>query len=352
MSLRFYCPVPYAIHPAHRRLDARSIDWLVHFQLYEDDLQRQRLCCCMPGLLAALSTPEAQEEPLQVVSDFLMWLYAFDDEYCEEGPFARQPAELAAVLRWLLRVAEAPESGARRGDRYAAALLDLRLRLAAHATPGQLARWLDALRAYFADQVWCAELRVRHQIPNLEDYVMLRLFSGSMGVTTVLPEIAGGYELSPHEIGSPAVRALREMTCAVVGWDNDIISHRKERERVGDGQNLLDVLMSANGYDLTAALTEAIAMRDRTMCRFLELRDDVRRGAGAGLDRYLADLSWWVRANIEWGLQCHRYVDTVLDIDYAQTATATGPLPMAAVRWWWDATLTPLPTGPTAEPDS
>lgn len=335
----FYCPVPYAIHPAHRRLDARSIDWLTHFQLYEDDGQRQRLSGSLPGLLAALSTPEAREEPLQVVSDFLMWLYAFDDEYCEEGSLARRPAELAAALRWLLRVAEAPDGGVPHGDRYAAALLDLRLRLAGHATSSQLGRWLDALRAYFSDQVWCAELRVRHDVPDLENYVLLRLFNGSMGVTTVLPEVAGGYELSPCEIESPAVRALREMTCALVGWDNDIISYRKERERVHDGQNLLDVLMAERGYDLAAALTDAVAMRDRTMCRFLELRDTVRARASAALVRYLADLSWWVRANIEWGMRCRRYVEPEADraITYAEAATATGPLPMAALRWWWQA---------------
>ncbi|MDN3020975.1 terpene synthase [Streptomyces sp. S.PB5] len=352
----FYCPIPFAVHPGHEQLTQASIGWLERYELFGSERQYLRLTRSMPGLLAALAHPRGTDEGLRLASDFLMWLYAFDDEYCEEGPLARRPGDLVATLRRLLRAVEVPESDAFDRDRYAAALRDIAVRLAGCASPAQTSRWADALRAYFLDQVWCAQLRVRGVVPSLPDYLLMRLANGSMGVTTALCDVVDGLELSPGEFGSPRVRALREMTCALVGWDNDIISYEKERRRVGDGQNLLDVLARDHRCARPQALATALALRDCVMRRFVGLLEEVKGGAGPQLRAYVDGLASWIRANLEWGQICERYLDVegtaaelavpVRDLPrsgligvYTATPSPSAPerLHIPAVSWWWDA---------------
>lgn len=336
----FYCPIPFAVHPAHERFTSASVDWLDRFQLYTDPRQRARLVLSRPGWLAALAGPRGLEETLQLSSDFLMWLYAFDDEYCEEGTLAGQPGALVAALRRMLRVAE---SATRSGDvdNYCTALLDLRLRLDRVASRAQVARWLDMMRAYLFDQVWCAHLRAAGEVPPLNDYLTLRLYNGSMGANIALVDVVGGYEVSAHELQDPRVRALGEICCALVGWDNDIMSYNKERSRVGDGQNLLEVLRLARSCTLSEAVTAALTLRDSAMCRFVRLRDEVMPWASPQLRAYLAGLGSWIRANHEWGQRSPRYVEQGdvggAEIHWAATPVDDGGTPpgIPAINHWW-----------------
>jgi len=68
------------------------------------------------------------------------------------------------------------------------------------------------------------------------------------------------------------LQALMDMTCIRMGWDNDLISHHKESARVGDGQNVLDVIIRQYRCTADQALSRAVAIRDRMMCRYLRLR--------------------------------------------------------------------------------
>ncbi|WP_399096137.1 hypothetical protein ACGH2B_28720 [Streptomyces sp. BBFR2] len=94
------------------------------------------------------------------------------------------------------------------------------------------------------------------------------------------------------------------------------------------------------------ALHEAVALRDSVLERFLTLRAEVTRHAGAGLRRYLDDLGHGIRGNIEWGLRTPRYHvphpaptgAAPLDPHHWSQTPLTGahdPRRLPTIAWWW-----------------
>ncbi|MDX2812028.1 terpene synthase [Streptomyces sp. PA03-5A] len=340
----FYCPIAPAAHPLADDLDRATIEWVRRFGLYEDESQRLRLEHVGAGRLAALTSPYGTEEGAQISADSLMWLFAFDDAHCDEGRLGRRPGELSRVLTRLLRILEAPETPLSPNGTYfcfEAAFRDLRLRVGRVATAAQIGRWTDAMRMYFLCQVWEAANRVDGAAPGLDDYALLRIHNGAMKVSVMLLDVADGYEVPPAELERPDVRALTEATCLLVGWDNDILSYRKEHLRDGDDQNLLDVLAHAAGKPVPGMVSEAMFLRDQIMVLFTALSAQVHRTASSELQRYVTSLGHWIRANLEWGTTCERYLNPE-DPAYLPTTWAPAPMPgsdapvdLPAISWWW-----------------
>lgn len=340
----FYCPVAPAKHPEADLLNRRTIQWVRDHGLYVDDTQRRRLEHVEAGLLAALTSPDGILDRTQISADSLMWLFAFDDAHCDEGSLGRDPLELSRVLIRLLRILEAPEAPLPPSSPYRnfeLALRDLHRRLASCATPVQLGRWIDAMRMYFLCQVREAADRTEKSVPDLADYTLLRIHNGAMRVSVMLLDIADGYELPAADMDRADVRALTEATCLLVGWDNDILSFRKEHTRTGDAVGLLDVLANARGEDVTVVLGEAMLLRDQVMVLFERLSRQVAADASTGLRRYVASLGHWIRANLEWGMTCERYREPgespSLGHQWAETPAplSDAPVPVPTIAWWW-----------------
>jgi len=343
--MRFYCPVAPAAHPMAEVFDRATIEWVHRFGLYEQESQRVRLERVGVGKLAALTSPHGDQETLQISSDALMWLFAFDDAHCDEGRLGRQPGELTRVLTKLLRIIEAPEVPVSRAGAYVGfetAFRDLRVRLGRVATPVQVGRWADAMRMYFLCQVWEAANRVDGTTPGLDDYALLRIHNGAMKVSVMLLDVADRYEVAPADLDRADVRALTEATCLLVGWDNDILSYRKEQLRGGDNHNLLEVLARAAGKPVPGIMCEAMLLRDHLMVLFDRLSNQVRSAASPDLRRYVTSLGHWIRANLEWGMTCERYLDPEGPSDLPTERWAAAPMPgsdtevdLPAISWWW-----------------
>lgn len=188
------------------------------------------------------------------------------------------------------------------------------------------------MRMYFLCQVWEAANRVDGATPDLDDYALLRIHNGAMKVSVMLLDIADGYEVPPADLDRPDVRALTEATCLLVGWDNDILSYRKEHVRDGGTQNLLDVLAHAAGKPVPGMVSEAMFLRDQIMVLFERLSEQVRGAASTELRRYVTSLGHWIRANLEWGTTCERYLNPEDPADLP-TTWAAAPMPGSGARW-------------------
>ncbi|WP_228984226.1 selina-4(15),7(11)-diene synthase [Streptomyces sp. DH12] len=336
-----YAPIPSAIHPSHAAIDKQTAAWADQFDLGSPQWRR-RLATQDIGGFASRILPEGQEEVVAVLSDFVVWLFAVDDGYCEEGDLADKPYELAAVLHRLLRVAQNPATPMLADDPLAEGLRDLTLRVSRWGTALQVGRWVDTLREYFFAVVWEAEQRAANRVPTLNDYTLMRLYDGATSVVQPFLEMGHGYELQPHERDSPTLRAAAEMTSFITTWDNDIYSHHKESRGAGYYLNSVRVLM--NEYDLSpqAALTQAVAQRDRVMCLFLSLRAKLEDEGSPQMRQYLRSLSAFIRATQDWSITSLRYTtpDDPADLPSAFTDRpsddSTEPLDIASISWWWD----------------
>lgn len=350
----FYCPIPSALSPDVELADRRSTQWLDKFRLYRDHVQRDYLAQGKTGYFAAFSIPAGTEKGLQITSDFLLWLYTFDDTYCDEIPGGAAPDELIVTVSKLARVIEAPNARVLDENPWAESLRDLRTRLAEFATAVQVERWVVELTRYFLGLPWEATNRRKGTEPHLDDYVLMWSYVAAMLPSVMLTDVAGGYEVPAQEMSDPKVRALTEMACALVSWDNDIISYNKEvyrSSRYGFSaiQNLISVLAYHDGRTPEEAMAEAVVMRDRVMCLFLALQRQVLLHAGDALSRYITGLGQWVRGYLDFSFVSDRYGDPVNPDDTAVVRIGMPgvwadepvdgrlvPLPIPAISWWWE----------------
>lgn len=336
-----YSPFPAAIHPRHTAIEHRTTAWANSFRIGPEQLRRS-LTQQQIGTFAARILPEGREEVVQILADFVIWLFGVDDGHCEDGDLGTRPGDLASVLSRLLRIAQNPEVPIMPKDPLAEGLRDLRSRIDRHATPAQATRWVDAPREYFLAVVWEAAHRHRKAIPSLSDYVLMRLYDGATTVVMPLLEMAHGYELTPDERDDKRVRAAAETAYFLLCWDNDILSFHKESRTGRYYLNALPVLQREYNLSLGKALTTAIAQRDRVLGLYLRLRDHLLHSASPQLRQYLTSLNHYIRAFQDWGISSSRYTcpddPAQLPTRFRETPTddSADPLPIPAISWWWD----------------
>jgi Terpene synthase family 2, C-terminal metal binding len=338
-----WCPFPEFINQQWQEINAKSVAWMHSFGLARNEQQFQRLAATESGALAGRTTDaDIASSSLQAYADMLIWLFAVDDTYCDEGIYRSRPDQMSLFAAQLIRVAQT--GGAPRAEQVpaVAALRDLRLRLEDLATPVQISRWVSALSQYLWYQAWEASYRVCGRLPTVDDYLVARITNGAVPPCVMSLDIACGFAVPAAEMEHPVIRALTEMCCAVVSYDNDIISYWKEMLRCGDHLNLIDVIAAEEGCTVYQALPMGVAIRDRVFQRYLTVRDHLCREFGPLTRRYVGLLDRWIRGNLDWSMQTARYVNpdkpaNLPRLVAAQQATSEPePLPYPGVRWWWE----------------
>ena len=344
------CPLEPAIHPAWKDWERNTVAWMERFHLDGEQRETGRLHCITAGELAGRTALGAVESSgPQFASDSLMWLFAFDDAYCDEGRYSHSPSNMAILVAEMIRIVETGRTTS--PSPCANALADLRRRLDDIAAPVQIARWVHAMRGYLGYQVWEAAYRHTGAMPTIDEYAVARIRNGSMEVCAMALDISEGYEVPAADIDTAQVRALTEIACCLVGLDNDLASYHKEHQRSTDRLNLVDVIAHERGQSPRDALPEVVAYRDTVLDLYLRLVDQVTPQVRPPTRRYIAGLSAWIRGNLDWSTHTGRYRNgDQATIQVADIPPVPAPdfTPPAGVAWWWQRLhATPSAAEPT-----
>jgi hypothetical protein len=332
----FFCPIPAAVHPAVREIEAAAVEWLDRVRLHRTERERARLLGTNSAEFYARFAPCGVASSILTAVLWVYWGFALDDAQCDSGPCSADPP---AFLRLTGQVQRAVEVTVPPVEPYAAAPRDIAARMRAQATDTVFRRFVEAHRQWLYCVAWQGGNRATGRMPTVEEYLTMRLGSAGGLPTIELLEVANGIEVPSREMDSPAVRALTEMTHLIASLDNDLHSFRKELAENETAQNIISVLHHHDGLGLAAALDAAVSIRDRTMLRFLELRDRVRATASEELRTYLDGLGHGIRGNIDWAAGVPRYLPggpLRIEISDEPYDTNSDPLPYPAVSWWWD----------------
>ncbi|GHE72962.1 hypothetical protein GCM10018785_46430 [Streptomyces longispororuber] len=338
-----WCPFPAELNPRWAEFDKRSVDWMNEYALYPSKEQQFRLTTMRVGELASRYAPVGRIEAVQFLSDFVIWLFAFDDAHCDESALGDQPDELARMTYELGWVLDTPQADIANGNLYATALRELRCRLSEIATPLQVERWVSSVKAYFFSVVAEASCKAQKRSPSLQEYVLLRQRTGSTETLTMLTDVIAGCELPSADRDNLDVRALAEMAIALNLWHNDILGYHKEKKRnsIDDGLNLVDVLARDQSCSAAEAQAKAIALCDRVLSLYLRLEEQVSQRAGAELQCFLAGMRRMIRGDLDFSLGCNRYLNpddpAILPTTFADTPSddSSVPAPIPAIQWWW-----------------
>jgi hypothetical protein len=301
------CPFGNAISPHADDVDRHVVDWARRFNLLGDEAELARLTRTRVGRLAARTTPHASLAALELLADWQMWLFLFDDRFSDESATGADLARLSQLMTAFMLVLDNPDEPAYRGGPFSTALGDVVDRLTTMASAPQASRFITAVRGYFLAQFWEAAHRAEDQPAGLAEYAAMRRHSGAVPTCLALIDVAGGFELPGSDFWRPEVRALSDIAVNVTCWANDILSFPKEAERSVNVHSLPAVLAEERQVEVTEAMTAAVAMHNSEVQRYLRAESRVRPGAGPALTCYLDGLRSWMAGNYYWSLETGRY---------------------------------------------
>jgi 5-epi-alpha-selinene synthase len=301
------CPFPAAVNPHAAQAQQATIVWARRLHLLQRDAAYRRLNRLQYGLLMARAYPAADLEALQIVTDWSTWLFLLDDQ-CDEAGIGQNPEQLADLHALLLDVLHGvpPRQHA---EPLVYGLWDLYLRLQAHTTESWLERFRSSVAQYFIANVWEATNRLQNRIPDAKTYCAMRPFTSAVYPCLLLIELTEHLRLPSEVHDHPDVQRLAQMTNNVISWANDIVSLDKERQQ-GDVHNLAIILSHEQQLPLQVAVDRVGALHDAEIRAFIALAAQLptfEPAVDVGLQRYVAGMRFWMRANLDWSLATMRY---------------------------------------------
>jgi len=301
-------PFEAAVSPYAEEVDERTFQWGSTYGIFDSlggDAERYR--GTRVGWLVGRTSPRSSPVGLQLLADWQTWLFAFDDGFCDESATGERPELLIQAMTRYLGVIEEPGQHRLGGDPFGVALAELGDRIRKSATPVQVARFVHAVTGYFLAQCWEASNRSLHRPPEVAEYVHMRRHGGAVPTCLSLIDVAGGFRLAAAEFSDPRVMSLSDQATNIACWANDILSYPKERSRSRAVHSLPVVLSRQLGIGEQESLERVAAMHDREVESYVTHEGSVREHASAQLHRYLDDLRFWMRGNLDWSLETQRY---------------------------------------------
>lgn len=336
-----FCPIEPARHPLADEMERGFITWMDELGLTDDEQERQTLIEIRAALFGAGITPHASPERQQWFTNFLYWYWLLDNKSdvgessARTAQFVRRASATAAALQMPYRPGRAAHD-------------DLIVESAAQCaevcqqlgTPTQFVRWYEAQRTWLfgvVHQVANSELGV---MPDMDQYLFMRLWSSGALATTSMFEIVNNLEVPGEQLNAPRVRAMTEMSAMLVSLDNDILGYPMEARTMDNSQNIVNVIACHRDLSRAAALAEAVTVRDRLMLHFLRLTETPISGGGEALRVYVESLRHFVRALIDFQWEAPRYrqhfpVKLPGQRVSEHVTTRDEPLPYPSVAWWW-----------------
>ncbi|TDD96710.1 terpene synthase family protein [Actinomadura rubrisoli] len=347
-----YLPMPLLSHPQLDLLEQRGIAWMAQHGFCDDPALRKRIIDSMGAHFYGYVCPAADTDRLQMAVDWAYLMFLFDDVH---GDSAQTDADgdNYAFLDLAVRIVRTLETPTARildsRHPFTAPIVDLATRLHRCTSPVQLRRLADAHALWLLGVAWEIPAS-RHPATSLDDYLCTRHMYAAAAPTITWLQITDPEPIDDTEITHPRVRALTEMAGTVAAIDDDLYGYGKDqwlaRRHSGPAMapaNLIDVYTTQDQLSPDTALHACVALRDRIVHRFLQVRDQVTPEASPALTRYLHNLTCLMRGNYEYGLAAARYTNPdglhpgAVHITGSTTDTpaAVGPPGIPGIDWWW-----------------
>ncbi|QIS03407.1 hypothetical protein F5X71_14720 [Nocardia brasiliensis] len=188
-------------------------------------------------------------------------------------------------------------------------------------------------------------------VRSLDEHMITRPADGADLMCLYLTEIAEGTWYTPAAMGDPTVRAITDAASVAFSVLTDLGSYSHEGAQNSLESNIVHIIANERGIGAQDAMYEACALMEEVMELFIRLKDKLSNRNDERLQRYLKQLSNFVRGVLEWQRRLPRYArfsklgspliatGRLLDKpihEVSERRVFPKVVPPPSIRWWWD----------------
>jgi germacradienol/geosmin synthase len=293
------------------------------------------------ALLCSYTHPDAPAAELDLITNWYVWVFFFDDHFVEQ--FKRTPdkqgakaylARLRLFMPFDLNTARtAPTNAVERG------LADLWERTVVTKSLAWRARFSESTRNLLEESSWELANISDKRVPNLIEYVEMRRKVGGAPWSADLVEHAAFVEVPARIAESRPIRALKDTFADAVHLRNDLFSYQREVEDEGELANgvlvieqFLDVPTQRAADLVNDLLTARLQQFENTI--FTELPPLFAEHLLSPAEQqdvltYVKGLQDWQSGGHEWHMRSSRYMS-----QSAAIPTLEGPTGFEDIPGW------------------
>ncbi|AJC57025.1 germacradienol/germacrene D synthase [Streptomyces sp. 769] len=319
----FYMPHPARLNPHLEAARAHSRKWAREMNMLEGSgiWDQRDLDAHDYALLCAYTHPECSQEALDLVTDWYVWVFFFDDHFLEKFKRTLDREGGKAYLDRLPAFmpmdpgAPVPEPT----NPVEAGLADLWRRTVPAMSPDWRRRFAESTEHLLNESLWELSNIDINRIPNPVEYIEMRRKVGGAPWSAGLVEYATGAEVPAAVAGSRPLRVLKDTFADAVHLRNDLFSYQRETEEEGELSNgvlVLETFLDCTTQEAADAVNEMITSRLQQFedTVFTELptlfaEKGLDPAGRAAVLAYAKGLQDWQSGGHEWHLRSSRYMN-------------------------------------------
>ncbi|MFC4946177.1 terpene synthase family protein [Pseudonocardia sp. GCM10023141] len=320
----FYLPHPARINPNLERARTHSAAWARDMGMldaatpggdlvWDDD----RLARMDYGLMCAYTHPDCDGAMLDLITDWYVWVFFFDDHFLEHFKYSHDMRGAQAYLDrlelFMTGSPPEPTSPAELG------LADLWARTVPTMSDGWRQRFVTSTHNLMVESMWELDNIDRGRIANPIEYVQMRRRVGGAPWSANLVEVAVGAEIPDSVASTRPMRVLSDTFSDAVHLRNDLFSYQREVQEEGENSNA--VLVFERFFDIPTQ-EAAELVNDQLTSRLhqfentaiievpaLLVENAVLPHEALGVAAYVKGLQDWQAGGHEWHARSSRYMN-------------------------------------------
>lgn len=319
----FYQPYPARLNPnlegarTHTKAWARDMGMLEGSGIWDShDLDDHDY-----ALLCAYTHPEASAQALDLITDWYVWVFFFDDHFLDVFKRTQDTRGAETYLERLRMfmpphgaVTEEPTNPVEKG------LKELWERTVPAMSADWRARFVHSTRALLEESLWELANINAGRVSNPIEYIEMRRKVGGAPWSANLVEYATAAEIPARVAHSRPLRVLKDTFADGVHLRNDLFSYERETQREGELANCVLVLERFLGYGPQQAaektneiLTSRLQQFEHTVLTELDplfTEHGLDPAERLRVLRYAQGLQDWQAGGHEWHMRSSRYMNS------------------------------------------
>ncbi|KAG2076465.1 terpenoid synthase [Suillus decipiens] len=299
-------PWPRAINPHFDDVKVEVDAWFRNFNVLKPESQKAFDKCDF-GRLVALACPNVPREHLWIACGMMDIYFLFDDN----ADFASE-AVMKEMVDIILDALHNPHKMRPEGEYILGEIVrQFWARATQSASLSSQRRFLETFAAYLHAVVAEVIDHAQGHKRSIDDYLKLRRYTIGLKPCFLINEM--GMDLPDEVFYHPVIMDLAECITDLVMIDNDILSYNKEQAAGCENHNIVGIVMSELGLDVSGAMAWAAHYHAEVQKKYMDGLTKVPSW-GPSIDvlvkEYLDLNVMWVRGNHSWHYESPRYFGT------------------------------------------